>query len=126
LAVGHAKSGAPIICVPEPGIDAETLSEMAADDPEAVEDRENRIGCEKAGATLGSLSLDRLLQIDVAPCPEAKENVYCLSATFLRFAYNNHQALWIVKLRYEEGKGDNRDVTSVRAVTLQPSFSVYD
>lgn len=126
LAIAGAKVGAPITCISEPGIDAEALREMAADDPEAVEDRENREGCVRASTTFASLSLGRILRMEIAPCPEVKANVYCLSASFLRYAYNNHQALWFVELRYEEGKGDNHDVTSVSAVTLKPSFAIYD
>jgi hypothetical protein len=124
-AVADAKAGLPVACDPRPGLDADTLSQMAADDGEVVEDRQNQEGCARAGATLAGLPLDRLLRIDVAPCPESKDQ-YCLSANFLRFAYDNRQALWQVSLQYQRGAGDNADVDRVTAVTLEPSSIIYD
>jgi hypothetical protein len=48
------------------------------------------------------------------------------AATFLRFAYGNHQALWNVELRYREGRGSNSDVAMVDRVALKPGFAIYD
>lgn len=124
LAIAGAKAGSPVICLPEPDDDAGFLGDLAKDDPEVIEDRENREGCARAGATLASLSLDRLLGVDIGPCPDLAEKVRCVSASFLRYAYGNHQALWLVSLRYQ--MGPDRDVTSVEAVTLKSSFNVYD
>jgi hypothetical protein len=124
LAIADAKSGASVTCLPEPEADAGFFNDRAADDPEAVEDRENREGCARAGATLAGLSLDRVLGLDIGACPAFAETVRCVSALFLRYAYGNHQALWRVTLRYQEGP--DRDVKSVGAVTLKSSFNVYD
>ena len=126
IAVAAAKSGSTVTCVPAPGIEPQDLAEMAADDPEAVEDRQNHRSCEQASETLAGLSLSKLLRMEFTPCPDGAKKYRCLSALFLRYAYSNHQALWEVKLRYAEGEGDNRDVASVRDLSLQPSFSVYD
>ena len=126
IAIAAAKSGASVTCIPVPGIDPPILAEMAADDPEAVEDRQNQEGCAQAGATLAGLTLSSLLRIEPRPCPDMNKKSRCLSALFLRYAYFNHQALWEVKLRYEDGEGDNSDVVAVRDLTLQPSFSIYD
>ena len=126
IAIAAAKAGSTVTCAPSAGIDPQDLAEMAADDPEAVEDRQNREGCAKSGQTLGGLSLSRLLRIEFTPCPEEDGKSRCLSALFLRYAYSNHQALWEVKARYTEGEGDNRPVASVKNLALQPSFSIYD
>lgn len=125
-AVAGVKSGLPVTCVPEPGVDEAIVREAAADDPEMVEDRQNREGCAKAAATLAGLQLGRLFQLDTAPCPGAKADIYCLSASFLRFAYGNHQAFWRVELRYREDWRDDRSVDTIEAVTLKPSFAIYD
>lgn len=126
IAIAEAKAGSTVTCAPSPGIDPKDIAEMAADDPEAIEDGENRRGCAHASETLAGLSLSRLLRIEITPCPDADAQSRCVSALFLRYAYFNHQALWEVKVRYTQGEDDNRDVASVKDLIVQPSFSIYD
>lgn len=126
IAVAAAKAGSKVTCVPSAGIDPKTLAEMAADDPEVIEDNQNRKGCAQAGETLAGLSLSKLLRIEFTPCPDPDAKSRCFSALFLRYAYFNHQALWEVKVRFEDGEGDSDDVVSVRDLAMQPSFSIYD
>lgn len=126
VAIANASTGLSVVCISEPDIDSELIIDRPADDPEVIERRENREGCANAAATLASLSPERLLDMEVAPCSETKPQRYCLTAYVLRYAYGNHQALWQVGLQYQVGLGDNRDVTNVDAVSLAPSYSVYD
>jgi hypothetical protein len=123
LAIAGAKSTGSVTCVPESSLDDPAFRGMAADAPEAIENQQNLEGCARAEATLAGLSLDRLLRVDISPCPNAGEQARCLSASFLRYAYGNHQALWLVTLRYQES--EDRDVASIDAVTLKPGFIIY-
>ncbi|HEY1225508.1 MAG TPA: hypothetical protein VGE54_09795 [Brevundimonas sp.] len=125
LAIAQAKGGATVTCVPEPTIDLVAAGEMSANDPEAIESRENREGCARAAGTLADLKLERILALDVVPCADGNGDTFCVSAVFLRYAYANHQALWHIRLRYQARFGDNGDVVKVDTLSLQPSFSVY-
>lgn len=126
IAIASAKAGSFVACTPPTAMDADTLREMAADDPEVIEDRENRDGCTQAGATLAGLPLSRLMQMEVAPCPNEGPRSYCLSAVFLRYAYYNRQVLWWVTLKYQTSAGFNDDVVTVSTVVLSPGFAIYD
>lgn len=126
FAIAAARSGSPVICVPPPDIDVQMLAEMAADDPEVIEQRLNQEGCAQARDTLAALSLSKLLQIESTPCWEMAKKSLCLSAHFLRYADFNHQIVWQVKLRYQDDEGDDRDDLSVSDLELQPIHSWYD
>jgi hypothetical protein len=126
LAIVAAKSGSTVTCAKQPVVQPEFLEDLGPDDPLVVEDRENREGCAQPGATVARLKLDRIIQLDVHQCPEAKESVWCVSADFLRRAVFNHQEMWTMNLRYEEGRSPQDDVASVGAVTLEPNYSVTD
>jgi hypothetical protein len=123
IAIANAGSGVVVVaCDPLPLIDNETVRRMAASDPEVIENRENKEGCSQAAATLAKIPLDHLLSLDVGPCIDTPKTS-CLSAYFLRYAYENHQALWNVRLRYQVA---DRDVMSVSEIRLHPDYGVFD
>jgi hypothetical protein len=122
-AVAAARAGAPVSCTQDPPLDPVFLQDLAADDPERVEDRENRRGCANPRAIVSRLTLDRLLTIDVAPCPGAARDLYCVSADFLRRAEFNRQILWTLKLQY---RTIQREQIEVGSIVLQPGYAIYD
>lgn len=123
-AVAAAKAGGPVTCHAEPRIDEAIRRDMAKDDPELIEDDENQAGCAQPGKTLAGLSLDRMLDLTVVPCPD-RLGTYCVSASFLRYAYDNRQALWMANLRYRLAEKEQRALGEVTDIVLAPSFNVW-
>ncbi len=125
IAISRAATGSGVSCVEEPAPD--WLDGLPGDDPEILEDRQNREGCLHPAATVAGLSLDRLLAIETEACPDAGPDFHCVEATFLRHADFNRQVGWLVLLRYRDGADYHRDdIREVKDVRLTPSWTVYD
>lgn len=125
VAIAAAKAGGAVACKPLPEAEMEAAEQMDPQEPEAIEARENRKACAEPAALLANLSLGKLTELTASPCPDAPRS-NCVSALFLRHAFYNRQAHWSVTLRYQKGDGRDRDVKTVTAVKLEPSWAIYD
>lgn len=136
LAISSAATGTGVLCVEDPDDLAEIdgsgppdrwLEELGPDDPEVVENHQNRTACDQPAATVAGLSLDRIISIDIAPCPGAGQDQHCVEAEFLRYAVQNRRVGWLVTLQYRDGAdfhGD--DIADVFDIRLTPSWAIYD
>jgi len=126
LAIAEARSGARVVCVATPGLDTDVLADLPADDPDAIEDRENRAACASPASVVSALTLDRLMLLDARPCPDLGKGRICAVGTFLRRAYFNRQVLWTVRVSFVEVNHENHDAGAVADITLTANFAVYD
>jgi hypothetical protein len=125
LAVAKAKSGGAVACKSGPKMDPDTLSELAADDPDLLEYKENQEACSHPAQVVAGLSLGALIQVDVEQCPGGAKGL-CVSGFFLRTAHYNRQVIWTLSLRFDAPKEFSADPENLDRLTLEPTFAVYD
>jgi len=126
LAIAGATADARVDCVAEPGLDRDVLADLPADDPDAIEDRENRDACASPASVVSALRLDRLMLLDAKPCPDKGSRRICVEGTFLRRAYFNRQVLWSLSVSFVEVSPENQDAGQIADVSLSASYAVYD
>ena len=136
IAISRAMTGTEVTCVEEPDPIADMGGTMSRDtwlatadpaDPEVIEHHQNSVACLQPAATVATLSLDRILSLDVEACPDAGPDVHCVEAEFLRYSDANRRVGWTVNLRYRDGADFHRDdVSDVADIRLTPSWTVYD